>query len=341
MIRKLFKITRAPDWWEYKIPPILAIAYATMLKSNIPFIQIAPWLAFLLVALTFGAIYANSINDITDIDEDIASGKTNRMAKILPKYRWIIPSICFIIGFGFFCYFLFIQDPFSAIIYALPCFTFSLYSFKPFRLKERKIWGVIADALGAHVFISLLMVSSITFFSKQSLDISWLLIVGSWSLIFGIRGIIWHQFHDRENDLKVNLNTFATSTSPNKFKNYEKLLISIELLLFSILLFKISLPIPFLFLILYLLLALFRYKVLGHKLVIVLNPDNSPLQIFMLDYYQVFFPLALLLFASITQDWAWCVLFIHLILFHNKLFNILTDCYLILRQIFKKRQKIF
>ncbi|HWW42405.1 hypothetical protein, partial [Pedobacter sp.] len=76
------KIIRSADWWEYKLPPLLAIGYATALKTPEPFLSLMPHLLFILFSIIIGAIYVSIINDITDIEIDQASGKKNKMANM-------------------------------------------------------------------------------------------------------------------------------------------------------------------------------------------------------------------------------------------------------------------
>src|SRR5690606_12597858 len=117
-------------------------------------------------------------------------------------------------------------------------------------------------------------------------------------------------------------NTFATKTSSDQVKKLEKCVLALELLAFGLMLIKISLGILSVFLVIYLILALFRYKVMGYKPVIILNPKNSELQILMLDFYQVFFPVALLIHLAFSQNGSWLILVIHLLLFPRKISNI-------------------
>lgn len=333
-----FRTIRSGDWWEHKLPPILAIGYATAIGTNTSLIQVAPSLLFLLLAITIGAIYVSTINDIADMEEDRQSGKSNRMEKIAKKYRWIIPLISIFLGIYFF--YSFLPDILSASLYLFPWITFSLYSFKPFRLKQKGIWGLFCDAGGAHLFISLLIVSSITYKSNQPIDVVWFSFVGLWSLCFGLRSILWHQYLDRDNDLKVNANTFATKLAPGRFVHYENWIIGVEFILFFGLIVIVSLPILYWFVLIYFIVTILRYKVLGHKPVIVLNPVNSPFQILLLDLYQVLFPLGLLFHVAFTQKYGWVLLIIHIILFPKKLVNILTDLVIILKTITKNLKTI-
>jgi hypothetical protein len=207
----------------------------------------------------------------------------------------------------------------------MPWVSFSLYSFPPVRLKKRGVMGVIADACGSHIFISLLMVSSVSFFCGVTINWIWFAAVGTWAAAYGLRGILTHQFADRENDLKVNLTTYASSVDPYSFKTKTIFILLIELTAFAIMLWHIHLIITVIFLILYFLLLIARYKIFDYKIVAIITPKNHPFQILMADYYQLFFPLSLLLMASLTQPYAWLVLVVHIILFPKKIMLIIKD----------------
>src|ERR1700679_2128794 len=79
-IAGLWKNIRTHDWWEYKIPPLLATAYATALLLRITFPQLWPLLLLDLFAILPAAAYVSVLNDITDQKDDLRAGKTNRMA---------------------------------------------------------------------------------------------------------------------------------------------------------------------------------------------------------------------------------------------------------------------
>src|SRR5688572_18236563 len=81
---RLAAVSRAGEWWEYKLAPTFAIFYATALTVEAPLTSL--WLAALtlLLALVPGAIYVSIINDLADRHEDAAAGKVNRMAGLPP-----------------------------------------------------------------------------------------------------------------------------------------------------------------------------------------------------------------------------------------------------------------
>ncbi|MFA4870525.1 MAG: UbiA family prenyltransferase [Pedobacter sp.] len=325
----LVKVIRSAEWWEYKLPPLLAIGYATAIKTDVDFLKSMPHLLFLLLSLIIGATYVSIINDITDIKDDLKSGKANRIAAVKPVLRWLLPLICLLVG-SICCYILY-PDWLSISLYMIPWISFSLYSFPPFRLKNRGIWGVLADASGSHIFTSLLMISSMSFISNKSIDWLWFISTGIWALCYGVRGILWHQFYDRANDIKAGLNTYGVKIAPKDFKIKEAFIFAIELLAVVTMLYCVHELLPILFLFIYLLVAYTRTYVLKYKPVIIVSPKSHPYHILMGDFYQVYFPISLLCTATINNNYALVILIIHLFLFPKKALVSLKDLTYLIR----------
>jgi UbiA prenyltransferase family protein len=321
-MKKVLSVIRSQEWWGYKIPPLLALGYATALLSDIPLNKVALWLLFLLAAIIVDAIYVSIINDITDIEEDLASNKKNRMAAISPRVRWIFPAVCMVIGLYFICFVF--TDRLSVVLYVLSWLSFTLYSFPPVRLKKRGILGVFADACGSTFFPALLMVSATSAYIGHNADWLWFSAVGVWALANGLRGILWHQFHDRENDLKVNLNTFASKVDPKSFKPATITIMLVELIALAYMLARLATLLPVVFLVMYLLLVM-MYRKMGYRITVIMSPKDGAYQILMSDYYQVLFPLSLLIAATMIYPAAWIVLVVHVFLFHAKILLIGKD----------------
>lgn len=327
---KLLEFTRFSEWWEYKLVPLLAVGYATLLLNNYPIAPAVLKLLFLLSAVIIGAVYVSVINDISDITEDALAGKNNRMARISPLWRIIIVSLCVIAGVinGYFIY----PDRLSLFFYSMAWVVFSLYSLPPVRLKKRGIWGLLCDAMGAHLFPALFITSSLLEFIQADKNVLWYIATGVWALFYGLRGILWHQFYDRENDIKSGTTTFASRIRPELFKAREVLIFSIELIAFSgILSFIFNLWIAC-SISLYLLLLWIRKRYLNHSICLIITPVHSPHQLLMNDYYLVFFPLALLFTLSLNHPYGWLVLCCHLLLFPRKTLLALKDVIVILKK---------
>ncbi|WP_114791099.1 UbiA family prenyltransferase [Niabella yanshanensis] len=329
----LARLVRSHDWWDYKLPPILAVGYATLLLGNRNIFDYYGYIAIILLSVVVGAIYVSIINDVSDIEVDQKAGKFNKMAALPPFMRWLLPLACLSVGAAFICFFYY-PDILSCIFYTIPWIAFSMYSFQPFRLKNRGIWGVLADASGAHIFISLLMVSSLCCLSGQNINYAWLAAVFVWATCGGLRGILWHQFTDRENDIKSGIKTFATARNPGDFKKIEWFILATELAALALMLSMLNNLFVYIAMIAYLVLMLLRYTVLRQQPIPILH-NHFNYQILLLDFTDLFFPVALLLYASMNQPDAWIVLCAQLLLFPARWIMILKDIYRIL---FKRRR---
>lgn len=321
----LFLTFRSNDWWEFKIPPLLAIGYATCFVINLPVYEAATRLLFLLASLLIGAIYVSIINDVTDVNEDLACGKANRMSKFSPSVRYIFP-LFFVIGGVIFGYF-FRDDIISLVLYSLSWISFSLYSINPFRFKKRAILGLLCDAAGSHLFPSLLMVSSITHFSGQDINYVWISTVGIWAFCYGLRGILWHQFIDRDKDIQVGLNTFASNVTPNSFKFRARTITIIELLALCIMISFITSPIVLVFILLCFLLLYIRIFYYKNKIIEIIPPQTGDYHILLSEYYQLLLPVSILLSDAVRNPLSWILLALHLVIFPKITRDTLRDLY--------------
>lgn len=331
---KLLRFTRYSEWWEYKIVPLLAISYASMHVVQLQMRAIYWELIFSLFAVIVGAVYVSVINDITDIKEDQVAGKVNRMALIAPVFRFLIVICCLL--FGIFCGYLIYPNILSLCFYALAWIAFSCYSIPPIRLKKRGFWGLLCDATGAHLFPTLFIISYLTSFSDSSLHLWWYVGVGVWSLAYGLRGILWHQFSDRDNDLKSGTKTYASKKDPENFRLQELFIFLIELASFTAILMSTLSLWTMAALGLYILLLFIRTFAFKYRLSLIITPAEAPHQILMNDFYLVFFPLSLLFASAITEPQGWIFLICHLLLFPRKTILALNDVRFFLKNLVRK-----
>lgn len=307
------KIARAAEWWEYKLPTMLAIVYATVIKFNKHIVQLAPILCVWLLGIIIGAAYVSILNDLTDLKEDEASGKKNRLSKLPVWLRFFL--ILFSVALGVLFAYWFIADPLSFVFYLASWIVFGLYSIPPFRFKKRGILGVLADACGAHLFPTLFLLSSTIHFFLLQADWFWFSIVAIWSLMYGLRGILWHQFFDRENDLKIGINTYASNKNPDVFKKKSSFLIIIELAALFFILFSLSKPLPILGLLLYSLMLLGYRLFFRLTIISIVPPPDRGWHLAMNSYYQFILPLSLLLSAVCINPQVGFLIVAHLVLF--------------------------
>lgn len=325
------KFTRYSEWWEYKLVPLVSIGYATLLLTGTPIDQAILQLLFLLAAIVVGAVYVSVINDLTDISEDALAGKQNWMARTKPVFRILILIFC--LTCGIFCGYLIYPDRLGLFFYAMAWIVFSLYSIPPFRLKKRGIWGLLCDAMGAHLFPTLLITTNLIYLNQNPMSVFWYLAIGLWTLLYGLRGILWHQFYDRNNDLKSGTTTFASRIQPENFKIQEFIIFGLELGAFSIILFYTLNQWVLLALILYISLFLIRRFVFKYQSCLIIAPYDKPYQFIMNDFYLVFFPLSLLFTLILSSHYGWIIVCAHLILFPQKTIMVIKDLLIFLKKI--------
>ncbi|MHA8067345.1 hypothetical protein V7S76_11795 [Aquirufa sp. ROCK2-A2] len=324
---KIASLIRANDWWEPKIVPLLVVGYMTVNHYNENILAHFVWLLFLILAIALGAVFVSILNDYTDLTYDLASQKSNRLAPFSPFKRTLILLISFITSISISYIFV---DSILTLCFCLSTYlAFMLYSIPPFRLKNKGLLGVMADAGGAHLFVSLFIVASMTDKMGQAFDLFWLSMIGFWSFLYGLRGILWHQFLDRENDLSINHPTFAGKIQISSMKHAEKVIALMELGMLVIILITVGEILPLVALAVYFIL-LIGYKKLNQEVILILTNDkNSP--IFLSDYYQILLPFSLIISCSIENPICLILIPFHVLFFPFKLKILLKNILLMMR----------
>lgn len=310
--------------------PLLSVAYLTTLSIHQPFKTALPRIGLLFAALIVGAIYVSVVNDITDIREDAIAGKRNTMANINRWLQTVIVLSCLLFG-AFIISFLYPDIP-SMIFGTLTYIVFTLYSVKPIRLKKRGIWGVLCDASGAHLLPSLVMATNLMFYFGQKTNLILVVAIGVWALTYGLRGILWHQFSDKENDIKSGTTTFAVNKDAEKFKPIETSIFIVEIGALSIVLLQVANVYISAALLLYLIFVALRRYVLCYKIFIILVRKDIPHQIIMNEYYLVFLPLSLLVSNAASFTFGWILIVAHIVLFPTKIIAVIKDFFIIFRK---------
>jgi 4-hydroxybenzoate polyprenyltransferase len=305
---------RADSWWEHKLSPILATIYLTAALSRIPFSSLWPVVALALPALIVCASYVSVLNDLTDAKDDQASGKPGRWPGEARIYPAVLLAGCMVAGVAFLIVWRNDTLLFSTYLFSWLAFTF--YSAPPFRLKVRGIWGVLADACGAHLFPVLFAVVLVYHWNRTEAPAQWTTLIALWSFAAGVRGILWHQLEDVDNDRKIGLRTFVCLHGTKVAKRLGLLALLLEATALSLMLWLTRNALAVLFLVFYGFFALVRRRLLGVSLT-VMNPGQAS-RMAMAEYYIVLFPLAYLLSASWQQPSALLLLLFHGVLFSRQ-----------------------
>ncbi len=303
--------TRASEWWVHKFSPLLATVYATVGLLGGPLLPLLGKLLVLVVALLVGAIYVSILNDWTDLADDEAGGKANRLAGRSALFIGAALGGCLLVGGAFGWYFWHLSKV-SAWLYLAAWVVYSLYSLPPVRLKTRGLLGVLADASGAHLLPQLLVIAAVSAWLGRVVPDVWWVAVGTWALACGLRNIIWHQLGDAAADAQAGVDTLVSRWGFGRTQHLgQTLVFPLEVVAFSIMLGLSQSSWSLGLLGLYAGLEWCRWRIWGYRPV-VLAPDS---RIVLTDYYLFFYPLAFLLPQALHYPTDGLVLLLHAALF--------------------------
>ena len=227
-------LLRFSVWWQHIVPPVLAAAYlAVAVGALAPGALVAMLLPFLgsVVGIAGFGYY---LNDVCDLVADRAAGKANAAAA---QGRPARAAILFgLLALGLSPWILLPRHPLNLALLGLQVALLTLYSARPFRLKERGFAGAVADTLYGHLLPVAITVA--TFFpglagrtAANLLAALPLAVLGALLLAAkGLRNILLHQLGDRENDRRAGIRTFVLAAGPVRALNLiNRLLLPLEL----------------------------------------------------------------------------------------------------------------
>jgi 4-hydroxybenzoate polyprenyltransferase len=297
---------RAGSWWEHKLSPIVATMYATAAFARQPVASLWPAVVLAVVALGACASYVSLLNDLTDARDDHASGKrrTSGSTGIPPAY---LIALCVAVGAAFLT--TWHADRRLFFLYLSSWIAFTLYSVPPMRLKARGIWGVVADASGAHLFPTLFVVFLAWRWTGTPMSIAWTLAVAAWSFSAGIRGILRHQLEDADPDGRIGLRTFVVRRGARAAERLWLVAWGAELAAFAVMLWLSRGVVAAVLLGAYGVFTIARRRRLDQGVSVVAAGGNT--RSAMLEYYVVLYPAAYLAAASWRQPAALILLVMH------------------------------
>jgi 4-hydroxybenzoate polyprenyltransferase len=235
----LRKLARTDNWWDSKIPPVLAFCYASVLLYDVPPAAAARCIGLILFVGLCAGSYGHLINDLFDIDADRQTGQENSLSRLPSWQKYAACTVTLVLGFVPAALYRYsgLSLGLLAVEYALP----TMYSAPPFRLKERGIAGVLCDTMGAHVVPCLYTISVLASAGTAHSSAGpwwWLLPAcgATWSLCLGIKGIIIHEFQDRAGDMQAGVSTLATGLDRSRARVLVNRIYAGELLAFLALL---------------------------------------------------------------------------------------------------------
>ena len=310
-LRGAFIRVRGHDWWSYKIPPLLAVAFAGLLVFGEPRSGLAPTAVALGTILAI-AVYGFVLNDLTDIEADRASGQPNRMASVGPSGRALA------LGLPLVAAVLLEWRAGDAVMRTLTTANLllpTLYSVPPVRLKARGIWGALVDATGVHALPMALVTWTVTreALADDPRAVAFLALAIGWAFLAGFRNIIVHQARGIHGDRLALVRTFIASIGAAAGRRLVwRFVFPAELMALAGLLGLILPAAPVLIpvLVVYALLEL-RAMRFGWTLAIFDPPGGSTERyrpIVNNALYEVWLPLGLGLQLALVHAWGWGVL---------------------------------
>jgi hypothetical protein len=322
-VKRLPYLVRGIEWWDSKLVPSISFFYATAFLLHVPIVSLWPSLVATFLALIVCGAFANVINDITDRTDDLAAGKPNRLTD--KRAAVMVALVAGPVLAGLVFAFLWRTDWLLLSAYLAMWLAFVLYSAPPFRWKTRGLLGLLACPVGDTLFPILVAVLSAFHAAQQPLKIGWVAAAGTWALAYGIRGTVWHQLDDAEADRVAMVSTFVRRHSRRLgIRLVLFFTFPLELASLAVLIWLIHNWLSFASLLSYWLLVLARIWQ-WHLQPIVVEPQPPRDQIVLEQYYDAFFPLAILIASSLRHSGDILILAAHLLLFPNRPMQALAD----------------
>jgi 4-hydroxybenzoate polyprenyltransferase len=309
---------RASEWWIL-LSPMFAALYATAYQLKLSILSLWPQLLLALAAIVSLAGYVSLINDLTDREQDVASGKVNHQVNMPRGVVTVLFALCIVPG-ALIAY-VWRHDAILLWLYLAAWISFSLYSIPPFRLKVRGVFGAIADTSGARLFPTMLLVVLTYRSAGRPINPIWFASVAVWVFCYGLRQTLFHQVVDIENDHDADVRTFAQRHGPIVVqRSVNWLLFPLEVAAFAGMLWLSASFVAWSALVLYALLEWWRTRLSGVAPVTILSPEGSThLDIHtrqvLFRFYELLLPLAFLIASCTEHPWDGIILLAHLLIF--------------------------
>lgn len=319
---RAFDTIRGGHWWGYKIPPVLAVAYAGVVVFDVapggP-VRTAQALLTVLAVAAYGFV----LNDLTDIEADRLSGQPNRMAGLgLPaRVMALLLPLALAVALATLS-----RDRTTAVLTGANLLLPTLYSVPPVRLKGRGALGAVADASGVHILPMALVAWAVTRAVPERADLVPAFIASAlgWTGMLGLRGIVVHQAQGLAGDRVAHVRTFVASIGKERARHLVwRWIVPIEVVALLTFLMIVVPHSPVLAVTLVLFAAAeLRQMQLGWTLPLFEPPGRSSERYRPLvnnAWYELWLPVALAVQVALVHEWGWAVLVGHVALFHRNL----------------------
>lgn len=230
-------LIRFKDWRSNKLTNLLIIIYLYLFWLEEPFYRDRMVYCVLFMISAFGfAAFGYLVNDWADKEQDKLAGKKNHIGKVSS-----LTGVLLIVAFWLVGILPWIWLPSHILMVGLLILETALllmYSLPPIRLKERGVFGVLADASYAHVIPAALII-----FMFGGFVHSWWLAISIlvWQAAMGCRNILIHQLQDLKKDELSGISTFIGKVGFSGGKSFVLyVLLPLELIAVGITLFLLA-----------------------------------------------------------------------------------------------------
>jgi 4-hydroxybenzoate polyprenyltransferase len=317
---------RLSSWWTGKAAPLMAWVYLFFWYESFPVgLALQTLAASVVTTLGIGA-FGYWLNDWSDIAEDRAAGKVNRVASLTLPQRWA--GLGLTVGVAILPWLAgwLPLTPLTLGFLVAEAAVFMAYSLPPIRLKKRGFAGVLADALYAHAlplaFAGATMQSvGDTLPDGQPPEAALWLSGLTWSLCLGLRNILTHQLADAANDRRSGTRTFVVRVGVRLARALRRSLIGAEVVLFISLLLAVNPVWPVVLLVYW----LFKYAL--YTRVWRQIPRADPMSAFdciHTQFYAEVLPYLFLLPLATRSPHYWVLVALHVLVFLKPTFDTLN-----------------
>ena len=253
-MRKIVQLYRIPEWYDSKVPLLLAPALYLFLKRQTA-LGAASLTELLLLILFYGIFlgFGYVINDYADLEADRLAGKKKVMQSMRRGAAAAVVWLTAAAG----CALMLALSPTLKMCLALAVIYFfgASYSARPVRFKERGVMGLVVSSAAQRCFPLLLLIVLEDWFSVDF----WLWMI--LSFVVGLRYILVHQLLDLENDKKTGIETFSMGRE-TAVRRMIRLVFILEIVLICVLLAPLVIGHPWIAVIpaFYLWLSLIRWR---------------------------------------------------------------------------------
>lgn len=314
-----YRRLRLKNPWNYKAPLLVAGPYFIIAASQIPWDRALFGMLASLCTIAGIAGFAYFLNDLTDARKDLLAGRDNVVAGMRWGTRLLVLSLFLLAALGPWLYLPLTRI--SAFLLVLEFVLFLVYCVPPFRLKERGVLGLLTDATYAHALPAVLAALTFSYLAEEPYSglRRFLLALGVWQGILGIRNIVLHQVQDHDADVRSGNRTLAVVLGPTRLTTFLTFgLVPMEVVAAGAFALVLSERMPWLVPAYgaFILLTMARLRLLGHPLPAT---ARERLYAYADNFYTDWLPLLILGYLIAVNPGCWPLAILHLVLFRNGL----------------------